>query len=238
MGGSKMSKSKGNLVAPAKYFDTSGADALRLFHLFVGPPGEDVDWNDQSDEVIEGCARFLQRVWRVADPESARPPAAQPLSGDALTKATHRLIARVSEDYDRWSYNTAVAGCMEFTNLLTRSGSDDEHAYAFAVDSLLLLLAPMAPHVTAELWERRHPGQHVHDQAWPQADPALAAVETATMVIQVNGKVRERMEVDVSVNADEMERLALESPKVQAALEGRRPRKVVTVLPKLVNVVA
>ncbi|MDQ3980089.1 MAG: class I tRNA ligase family protein, partial [Actinomycetota bacterium] len=150
----------------------------------------------------------------------------------------HRLIARVSDDYERWSYNTAVAACMEFTNLLTKSGSDDEQASAFAVDTLLLLLAPMAPHVTAELWERRHPGEHVHEQAWPVADPALAAVERATMVVQVNGKVRDKMEVDASVDAREMERLALESPKVRAALDGKEPRKVITVPPKLVNVVA
>jgi leucyl-tRNA synthetase len=227
MGGSKMSKSKGNLVAPSKYFDTVGADALRLFHLFVGPPTDDVDWSEQSDEVIEGCGRFLQRVWRLG--------VAEPVAGDPeLERATHRLIARVSEDYDRWSYNTAVAACMEFSNLLSRRGGGDE----FAVDTLLKLLAPMVPHVTAELWERRHPGELVHQQAWPQADPALVAAETVTMVVQVNGKVRDRMEVDASIDAAEMERLALESPKVQAVLEGRKPRKVVPVPPKLVNLVA
>jgi leucyl-tRNA synthetase len=227
MGGSKMSKSKGNLVAPSKYFDTVGADALRLFHLFVGPPTDDVDWSEQSDEVIEGCGRFLQRVWRLG--------VAEPVAGDPeLERATHRLIARVSEDYDRWSYNTAVAACMEFSNLLSRRGGGDE----FAVDTLLKLLAPMVPHVTAELWERRHPGELVHQQAWPQADPALVAAETVTMVVQVNGKVRDRMQVDASIDAAEMERLALESPKVQAVLEGRKPRKVVPVPPKLVNLVA
>ncbi|MFP5317344.1 MAG: leucine--tRNA ligase [Acidimicrobiia bacterium] len=234
MGGSKMSKSKGNLVAPSKYFETVGADALRLFHLFVGPPADDVDWSEQSDEVIEGCRKFLQRVWRQAVGEQAGEPT---LTGDQVRRATHRLIARVSEDYDRWSYNTAVAACMEFSNLL-RHGWSDADAYGFAVDSLLLLMAPMAPHVTAELWERRHPGEHVHEQPWPVADPALAAVETVTMVVQVNGKVRDRIEVDAGVAAEAMERLARESAKVQAALEGRDPRKVITVPPKLVNIVA
>jgi leucyl-tRNA synthetase len=227
MGGSKMSKSKGNLVAPSKYFDTVGADALRLFHLFVGPPSDDVDWSEQSDEVIEGCGRFLQRVWRLA--------VAPPVAGDAdLERATHRLIARVSEDFDRWSYNTAVAACMEFSNLLSRRGGGDE----LAVDTLLKLLAPMVPHVTAELWDRRHPGELVHQQAWPAADPALVAAETVTMVVQVNGKVRDRIDVDASIDAAEMERLALASAKVQAVLEGRKPRKVVPVPPKLVNLVA
>ncbi len=117
MGGSKMSKSKGNLVAPAKYFDTVGADALRLFHLFVGPPADDVDWSEQTDEVIDGCGRFLNRVWRLATGEVAAVPGAKPPAGD-LERATHALVAKVSEDYDRWSYNTVVAACMEFTNLL------------------------------------------------------------------------------------------------------------------------
>jgi len=226
MGGSKMSKSKGNLVAPSKYFETVGADALRLFHLFVGPPADDVDWSEQSDEVIEGCRKFLQRVWRqaLAEPQPPDP---------ALERETHRLIGRVSEDYERWSYNTAVAACMEFTNLLSRRGGGD----AFALDTLLLLMAPMVPHVTAELWERRHRGQHIHEQPWPVADTALAARETVTMVVQVNGKVRDRIEVDASVAAEAMERLARESPKVQAALGGRDPHKVVTVPPKLVNLV-
>jgi leucyl-tRNA synthetase len=226
MGGSKMSKSKGNLVAPSKYFESVGADALRLFHLFVGPPADDVDWSEQSDEVIEGCRRFLQRVWRLG--------VAEPVAGDNdLERATHRLIERVSGDYERWSYNTAVAATMEFTNLLTKRGGGD----GLAVDTLLLLMAPMVPHLTAELWERRHPGEHVHDQRWPVADPELARAETATMVVQVNGKVRDRIEVDAGVGAEDMERLALASDKVTAALEGRAPRKVITVPPKLVNLV-
>jgi leucyl-tRNA synthetase len=125
---------------------------------------------------------------------------------------------------------------MEFSNLL-RQGCDDPEAYGLAVDSLLLLMAPMVPHVTAELWERRHPGQHVHEQPWPVADAALAAAETVTMVVQVNGKVRDRIEVDAGVAAADMERMARQSAKVESTLEGREPRKVVTVPPKLVNIV-
>ncbi len=226
MGGSKMSKSKGNLVRPQHYFDTVGADALRLFHLFVGPPADSFDWGEQADQVIEGCGRFLQRVWR-----AATAPAVE--GATELARATHQLIAKVSEDYERWSYNTAVAACMEFTNLLSRRGGGD----AFAIDSLLLLLAPMVPHVTAELWDRRHPGEHVHEQGWPSVDPALAAAETATMVVQVNGKVRDRVEVDPAIAAPAMEDLALALVKVQGAMEGKAPRKVITVPPKLVNIV-
>jgi leucyl-tRNA synthetase len=235
MGGSKMSKSKGNLVAPAKYFDTVGADALRLFHLFVGPPADDVDWSEQTDEVIDGCGRFLNRVWRLATGEVAPVDGATAPAGD-LQRATHALIAKVSEDYDRWSYNTVVAAAMEFTNLLYKHAQAGDDVRA-AVDALLLVLAPMTPHVTAELWERLHPGQHVHAQPWPTFDPALAAALTETMIVQVNGKVRDRIEVDAGIDEAEMERLALASVKVQAVLEGAHPRKVIARPPKLVNIV-
>ena len=184
MGGSKMSKSKGNLVAPAKYFDTVGADALRLFHLFVGPPADDVDWSEQTDEVIDGCARFLNRVWRLAMGEVATVPGSTAPAGD-LERATHALVAKVSEDYDRWSYNTAVAACMEFTNLLYKHVQAGGVDVGEAVDKLLLLMAPMTPHITAELWERRHPGEIVHTEPWAKFDPALATALTETMVVQI-----------------------------------------------------
>jgi leucyl-tRNA synthetase len=235
MGGSKMSKSKGNLVAPAKYFDTVGADALRLFHLFVGPPADDVDWSEQTDEVIEGCGRFLNRVWRLATGEVAAVAGATAPAGD-LERATHALVAKVTEDYERWSYNTVVAACMEFTNLLYKHVQAGA-SVGDAADKLLLVLAPMTPHVTAELWERRHPGEHIHTQRWPAFDPALASALTETMVVQVNGKVRDRIEVDAGIDEADMERLALQSPKVQAALDGGEPRKVIARPPRLVNIV-
>ena len=123
MDGTKMSKSKGNLVAPSSYLTTVGADALRLFHLFVGPPADDVDWTDQTDSVIDGCARYLDRVWRLAVPDRAASHRSDNRAirspGDlAVRRATHRLIDRVTRDFERWSYNTAVAACMEFVNLL------------------------------------------------------------------------------------------------------------------------
>ncbi len=243
MGGSKMSKSKGNLVAPAKYFDTVGADALRLFHLFVGPPGDDVDWSEQTDggpsatdALIDGCARFLNRVWRLAAGQVATVEGAAAPAGE-LRRATHALVAKVSDDYDRWSYNTAVAACMEFTNLLYKHVQAGD-GVTEAVDTLLLVLAPMTPHITAELWERLHAGEHIHAQAWPAFDPALASALTQTMIVQVNGKVRDRIEVDAGIDEAEMERLALASARVQTALDGATPRKVIARPPKLVNLVS
>ncbi len=247
MDGSKMSKSKGNLVAPSKYFDTVGADALRLFHLFVGPPADDVDWiesgDNPTDNVIDGCARYLQRVWRLATDEGVRAGTGEgaPLTADDLTRAAHRLLDRVSEDLERWSYNTAVAACMEHANLLRSRGAAEgpeaAAAWDLAVDHLLLVLAPMVPHLAAEAWEHRHPGSHVHEQAWPVADPELVAPATVTMVVQVNGKVRDRLDVPAGVGEADMARIALASVKVAGALGGAEPRRVVAVPPKLVNLV-
>ncbi|HZN14462.1 MAG TPA: leucine--tRNA ligase [Acidimicrobiales bacterium] len=231
MGGTKMSKSKGNLVAPSQYFESVGADALRLYHLFIGPPADDVDWGEQTDEIIEGASRFLKRVWRLALPDTTV-PRADDAADIEVTRATHRLIARVSDDADRWSYNTAVAALMEFTNLLYKQGATDA-----AVDTLLLLLAPMTPHIAAELWDRRHPGEDVHAQKWPEADPDLARLQTVTMVVQVNGKVRDRIDVDPGIDDAEAERLALASEKVQETTNGAAPKKVIVKPPRLVNVV-
>ena len=242
MDGKKMSKSKGNLVAPSSYLTTVGADALRLFHLFVGPPADDVDWSAQTDSVIEGCARYLDRVWRLAVPDEPRPTAdGTDEPGDAdltIRRASHKLIDRVSRDYERWSYNTAVAACMEFVNLLApyaKSGGRPE-VIDEAVDTLLLLLAPMTPHVAAEAWERRH-GNHIHLAKWPVADPALLVEDTVTMVVQVNGKVRDRIEVVPDVSEAEAEALALASPAVIDALGGGTAKRVIVRPPKLVNVV-
>jgi len=254
MDGTKMSKSKGNLVAPERYYETVGADGLRLFHLFVGPPADDFDWTEQTDQVIEGCGRFLDRLWRLA--ELAERSAADgtdrtgELSDDdvEVRRATHRTIEQVTGDLERWSYNTAVAHCMELVNLLQRyvrtGGPGGTGAGAHrevlgeAVDTLALLLAPMAPHVTAEVWERRHPGEpSVHAQRWPAFDPSLVAEESVTMVVQVNGKVRERLEVPPSIGEEEARSAALATPKVREALGGNQPKRVVVRPPRLVNVV-
>ena len=229
LGGTKMSKSKGNLITPAQFFDTVGADALRLHHLFMGPPADDVDWTDAG---IKGTSNFLQRLWRLADPESDAVPAADESIALEMNRAAHRLIARVSDEYERWSYNTAVAACMEFTNVLYKRGKTE-----FAVDSLLLLMAPMAPHITAELWERRHPGEHVHEQPWPEADAIMAAEEMVEMVVQVNGKKRDVINVKPSIDEAEMEALARSSPRVQEVLDGGHPKRVIAKPPRLINLV-
>ena len=181
-----------------------GADSLRIFHLFVGPPADDFDWTDQTDEVIEGCRHFLDRVWRLGTGEAegsyGHGPGNTAPPTNEVTKATHRLIDRVTHDFERWSYNTAVAALREHTNVLYRYAQSGAGARRVnldqSVDTLLLLLAPMAPHVSAELWERRHgEGARVHAQRWPVADPAMLSEEQVTLVVQVNGKLRDKVEV-------------------------------------------
>jgi leucyl-tRNA synthetase len=241
LGGSKMSKSKGNIVSPAQFFESHGADALRLFQLFVGPPGDDADWSDQG---VDGASRFMGRVWRLATGEAGSPPVdrGETDADRAVLRARHALVAKVTEDFDRWAYNTGVAACMEYVNDLYRYIQSEDgprrETLDEAVDALLLVLAPMAPHISAELWERRHgAGAHVHEQRWPSYDPELAKAETVTMIVQVNGKVRDRIDVDASISEEEMEKVAMASSRVQEHLGGRTPRNVIIVRPKLVNIV-
>ncbi len=219
-----------------------GADALRLFHLFVGPPLDDMDWSAQTDQVIDGCGRFLDRLWRTCTAETELRSGAHGAEDLAVRQAVHRTIAEVSADLDRWSYNTAVAHCMELLNLLQRYGREEPGVHAEvwdeALDTLLELLAVMAPHVTAELWEHRHPGRpSVHLQPWPTFDPALVRRDTVTMVIQVNGKVRDRIDVEASISEADAEATALASARVREALGGASPKRVVARPPRLVNLV-
>jgi len=241
MDGSKMSKSKGNLVAPTEYYDTVGADGLRLFHLFVGPPADDFDWTEQTDQVIEGCGRFLDRLWRLATDELATRASATATEDDLeVRRAIHRAIKKVSDDMDRWSYNTAVAQLMELLNTLTKYAKAPEGPVGDVldegIDAMLLLLAPMAPHLPAELYERRH-GLHVHEQPWPMWDESLVTTQTETMVIQVRGKVRDRIEVDPMISEQDAVAAAMASDKVIAELAGAEPSRVIARPPKLVNIV-
>jgi leucyl-tRNA synthetase len=245
MDGTKMSKSRGNLIAPEHHFATVGADALRLFHLFAGPPFDDMDWSDQTEQVIDGCGRYLDRLWRTFAPDHTSPASRTGAETDAdraLRRTTHQTIADVTSDLERWSYNTAVAHCMELLNAIQAYARVDdgphELVWSEAADSLLSLLAPLTPHVTAELWERRHPGQpSVHLQQWPTFDPELIRAESVTMVVQVNGKLKDRIEVDPEVSEADATALALASTKVVESLEGRTPQRVIARPPRLVNIV-
>ena len=240
--GSKMSKSKGNLVTPESIIDTLGADTLRLAQLQVKPPEEDVDWEDVG---LEGCSRLLHRIWRLAVPGSDL--ATTTRSGEesdadlAIRQATARLIVDVTGDFERWSYHTAVAKFMAFVNDLYRyvqsgAGAQTE-VLAAGIDTLLRLLAPACPHVAAELWARRHDGEHVHALDWPTPDEAMLVVDKVEIPIQVKGKVKARITVAPDLDAEGLEALALAEPAIVALLDGRPPKKVIAVPGKTVNIV-
>lgn len=235
--GAKMSKSKGNVVAPDPYYESYGADSIRLFELFMGPPTDDAVWSDHG---VEGTARFLDRVWRLGTGdvgefvERAESDADREMLADS-----HRAIKKVTEDIERFGFNTAVPALMTLTNALNdyvRQGARRE-TFDRVLEILLLLLAPMAPHVAHELWERSGHQTMLATEQWPEWDPELIKRDVVTMVIQVNGKVRDRFEVDADITAEEAERLALGSEKIQKWLGQGELRKVIARPPKLVSLV-
>ncbi|NNN01904.1 MAG: leucine--tRNA ligase [Acidimicrobiaceae bacterium] len=240
--GSKMSKSKGNLIAPEKYYETVGADGLRLFHLFVGPPADDVDWTAQTEEVIEGCGRFLDRVFRLCQRDEVNVHDGLDAGDIAVRQAVHRTIVKVTDDIDRWSFNTAVAALMELLNTISkwsRSGHGANRAvFDESVDVLVKLLAPMAPHIAAEVWEERYPGQpSVHLEDWPVADPEMLRQEHVTMIVQINGKIRARLEVPADITMKDATLEALEHAAISAELKGVTPARVISRPPRLVNII-
>jgi leucyl-tRNA synthetase len=240
--GSKMSKSKGNMIAPEEYYRTVGADGLRLFHLFVGPPADDFDWTDQTNEVIEGCGRFIDRFYRLWHHYDVHFHDGVVESDTDVRKETHRTIARVTNGFNRWSYNTAVAALMELLNTVSKAARSDEgierSTFDEALDTMAMLLAPMAPHITAEIWEERYPDRpSVHLMSWPVAEPELVKESEVTMVVQVNGKVKARLLVAPTISEGEAAEVALANEEIIAALDGAKPSRVVSRPPRLVNIV-
>ncbi|MBI2842877.1 MAG: leucine--tRNA ligase, partial [Armatimonadetes bacterium] len=245
----KMSKSKGNVVTPDEVVDKYGADSLRVYELFVAPLTDAIQW---SEEGINGMYRFLGRVWRLVQEygycytsdwrETVRDETNATPEDRALARKVHQTIRKVTEDIDGLQFNTSVAALMELMNELSKcilSLSKDAKSAVFseALEMLLLLLSPMAPHIADELWSQLGHEEFTQNQPWPEYDPEVAKAEEITIVVQVNGKVRDRLIVPADTDAKEIERLALESEKVKSQLDGKEVRNVVVVPGRLVNVV-
>jgi leucyl-tRNA synthetase len=230
MGGSKMSKSKGNLVEPMPLVDKWGADTIRLTMLFANKPEDDIDWADVSPH---GVNEWLGRVWRVVH-EAADRPGEDP---EELRRATHRRIKQVGELYEKFRFNVVVARLMELTNEM-RVVLDRGEPARGAAEALVQMLAPMAPFITEELWRTVLGGTDtVHRDHWPAFDPELAKEDHVTLVVQVDGKVRDTLQVPAEVSEEEAERLARESEKALRAIGDREVRRVIARPPKLVNLV-
>src|SRR5437016_8874705 len=258
--GAKMSKSKGNVVSDDYVREKYGADTGRLFELFAAPPEKDLEWNDQG---IEGASRFLNRVWRFviahmselrggqASPPSASPdrsraatvPTTEP--GRAFRRTIHETIQRVTDDIEReFHFNTAIAAIMELVNALQAfeaagDGATPERVALMreAVETTLLLLGPFCPHVTEELWSQLGHPESLFKQRWPVVDPAALQKTEVTVVVQVDGKVRGRLLVDVDAADDRVRQMALGDERVRPWVERRRVEKVVVVPNRLVNIV-
>jgi leucyl-tRNA synthetase len=239
-GGQAMSKSLGNGVAPDDLVAREGADAGRIYEMFIGPPDEDAEW---TDEAVAGPVRFLQRVWRmVLDPESVPAATGAGPTPAELRRAVHQTVRRVTDDYEHFRFNTAVAALMELANVMqdyVAGGAALGAEWDEAVSVLVRLLNPMAPHMAEELWERVGDGGLCADAAWPAYDAAAAAEEEVTLVVQVGGKVRDRLRVPAGLDEAAATERALASETARRALgdDGRRPRRVIYVPDKLINLV-
>jgi leucyl-tRNA synthetase len=248
-----MSKSKGNGVDPEEVLANYGADTARMFILFKAPPEKDLEWDDAD---VEGQFRFLNRVWRQVYDFVSRGGGTASLQGKAaellqakveagsltkaerdLRRAVHTAIKEVSEDLEEYQFNTAIAGLMKLSNALAEAEIPDSPVYAEGIRTLVLLLAPFAPHMAEELWQALGGTDSVHRQAWPTYDPAALVADTVTIVVQVNGKLRGSFEAPADVTPQEQERLALQSEAAQRYLQGMTPKRVIVVPKKLVNLV-
>jgi leucyl-tRNA synthetase len=227
--GTKMSKSKGNVVGPDDLIEQYGADAVRLYILFMGPADQDMEWTESG---IEGIVRFLHRFWRIVNEAADHEPGA---GGSPLARKAHETIAKVTDDIARrWAFNTPIAAIMELTNEISRN--PDDPARRFAAETAVSLIQPYAPHIAEELWGLLG-HERLWEEPWPQADPALLERDTFELVIQVNGKVRDRLEVAVDTPERELVELAKASSRVQAHLDGKEIRQTIVVPRKLVNLV-
>jgi leucyl-tRNA synthetase len=235
----KMSKSRGNVVNPDDYVAELGADAVRAYLMFIAPWEQGGEWDDSG---ISGISRWLNRVWGLVLGgyrwnESA---GGQVKAERELERLTHQTVRKVTHDLEKLRLNTMIAALMEFTNYLTKVREESAvsaTAWELAVDTLMLLLAPTTPHLAEELWQRTGHQYSIHNQSWPGWNEELAREEEITLVVQVNGKLRDRITVSASVTEDEAKKLALESQKVKPHIEGKNIAHVVYVPGRLVNLV-
>jgi len=234
-GGQKMSKSKGG-VNPDEYVITHGADTIRAYMMFIGPWEQGGEWFDTG---MSGINRWLNRVWNVVLDEY-QPKAVDENAKRELARITHQTIKKVTGDMERLRFNTMISALMELTNHLMKvkeTGSVAIKDWKNSIDALVILLAPTAPHITEEMWQRLGHPYSIHNRAWLKWDEELAKEDEITLVVQVNGKLRDRIIVPASTTEIEARQIAAESTKVQPYLEGKQQVNVIYVPGKLVNIV-
>jgi len=220
--GEVMSKSRGNIVDPDIMIEKYGADTLRLFILFAAPPETELEWDDRG---LEGAHKFLNRVWRIQDnlKEKADP---------SLTRVLHKTIKKVSADYREFKFNTAIASLMELTNAIYQSGADRE-----IFSQLIIMLSPITPHFAEELWKILRNKESIFKAGWPEVDLKMLVEDKVTMVIQVNGKVRSKIEVAADISEAKLKEIVLADKGLVPWIQGKPVKKFVLVPQKLVNIV-
>ncbi|NLZ53896.1 MAG: leucine--tRNA ligase [Thermoanaerobacteraceae bacterium] len=238
--GAKMSKSLGNTVSPEEIVAKYGADTARLFILFAAPPERDLEWSDQG---VEGCFRFIQRVLRLVEDLSNKLSTAKNIGEKDrdVRFITHKTIKKATEDIsERFNFNTAISAIMEMVNGLNDYKDSDisKDVIKEALENLLLLLSPFAPHITEELWHKIGHKDSIHLMAWPKYDVSALIEDEIEIVVQVNGKLRDRMRIPSQATEEEMREMALNSEKLLPFLEGKKIVRVIAVPKKLVNIVA
>ncbi len=234
--GFRMSKSRGNVITPDSVVERFGADALRGYELFMAPFDQNVAWNEEG---LRGVYRWLHRVWTLVLEEPAYGRAG-PESVRTMRRWTHRTLKKATEDLDRLHFNTMISTLMEHTNLLAHAreeGPVDQVAWTEAMETLMLMLAPATPYIAEEMWTRSGRTYSIHKQSWPAWDEDLARSETFTLVVQVNGKLRDRFDAPIEISEEEARAMAFSSPKVRAYTDGHEILRVLFVPHRLVNIV-
>ncbi len=240
----KMSKSLGNVVSPGDIVDKYGADTARMFILFAAPPERELDWSDRG---VEGSYRFINRVYRLVYDflEQYGPGEMKEEERNAADKALiyklNYTINKVREDIERFAFNTAISAVMELVNEMYRYKDGDEmnvELFRFAINRLMLILSPFVPHVAEEMWEASGNEGLIYDQSWPEYDESTLRLETKEIVVQVNGRLRDKLQLPADISEEDMEKAAMDSDKIKNQLEGKQIVKVITVPGKLVNIVA
>ena len=245
MDGSKMSKSKGNTVDPESLIERYGADTVRLFIMFASPPQMSLEW---SDDGVEGASRFLRRLWRQVAEHVTEGVVAESIGtdlsdqGKSLHRQIHMTIKKVTDDIERrLQVNTAIASVMELMNAVSRFSPQNESDRAVvqqALETACLLLAPVVPHIGSVLWQALGHDNDIIDAPWPLADETAMVQDEIQYIVQVNGKLRDRLQVAADADQQTIEQLAQASESVQRHIEGKTVRKVIVVPGRLVNIVA
>lgn len=234
--GEKMSKSRGNVVAPDTLVNQYGADTVRTYLMFFSRWEQGGPWNYDG---IKGSQRFISDIWRIGT-HAYKPAKENAKANQAVQRKHHQTIEKVSNDISNFAFNTAIAAMMEMRNTMInamKKSAVSTDVWNAAVDDLLKLLAPIAPHITEELWAQRGGAYSIHEQSWPVFNAELAKEDAFTLVVQVNGKVRDKIEATVGISNDDAKALAMASPTVQRFLGGAEPRRIIVIKGRLVNIV-